>query len=686
MEFLTHAEPTNSGSEKKNVESTHVISLIFITCVLLLAPYCPATAQPIHIPDPKLRSALEIALSKAPGADITQADMASLGALDAFAFGIRDLTGLEFATNLTELHLGFNAISDISPLKNLINLIHLDLHRNRRIRDVSPLKNLTNLTWLSLRGNRISDMSPLRDLTKLTYLHVAYNRISDVSAFKNLTNLTFLDIEAHIISDLSPLENLTNLTYLDFDSNRVSDVSPLAGLTKLTELDASDNQIADVSALKNLINLTYVDLDDNRILDISALQNMTNLGWLDLDDNQNISDISPLQNLIRLEWLDLDHNAISDLSPLENLTNLTYLDLNDNRVSDVFPLRALTNLTQLDLDDNRILDISALQNMKKLTLLDLHDNLIIDVSPLNALINLRVLDLDDNQIVDVSPLVALVNLKVLDLDGNRISDVSPLKNLVNLTVLDLSDNHISDFTPIAGVIKNLMEYDASGQTAPSPIEADVNRDSVVDLTDLVLAAAYYQKPSFADAILSGIHPDVNGDGVIDVRDLVAIAAEIDSGAAAAPLPTEPSQTFNFTVETLKHWIHLAKQLDPQEPQTRRGIVVLNRLLTALNVGEARPKATALLANYPNPFNPETWIPYDLAEDSEVKIDIYNVKGECVRQLSLGFQSAGTYRSQSRAAYWDGQTEFGEFVASGVYFYTFTAGDDFMATGKMLIRK
>ena len=98
-----------------------------------------------------------------------------------------------------------------------------------------------------------------------------------------------------------------------------------------------------------------------------------------------------------------------------------------------------------------------------------------------------------------------------------------------------------------------------------------------------------------------------------------------------------------------------------------------------------PEKTALLPNYPNPFNPETWIPYRLAEAAEVTLTIYTVDGKGVRTLALGHQSAGFYQSRSRAAYWDGRNEVGERVASGVYFYTLTAGD-FAATGKMLILK
>ena len=98
-----------------------------------------------------------------------------------------------------------------------------------------------------------------------------------------------------------------------------------------------------------------------------------------------------------------------------------------------------------------------------------------------------------------------------------------------------------------------------------------------------------------------------------------------------------------------------------------------------------PNTTALHANYPNPFNPETWIPYQLRDAADVQISIYDPRGVLVRQLSLGYQVAGQYLSRSRAAHWDGRNEVGEPVASGLYFYTLTAGD-FSATRKMLIRK
>ena len=101
--------------------------------------------------------------------------------------------------------------------------------------------------------------------------------------------------------------------------------------------------------------------------------------------------------------------------------------------------------------------------------------------------------------------------------------------------------------------------------------------------------------------------------------------------------------------------------------------------------ERLPTQTQLLANYPNPFNPETWIPFELSQDSQVAISIYDVQGQLIRQLELGMVTAGRYISADQAAYWDGKTQAGEAVASGTYFYQLQAGD-YLETKKMVILK
>ena len=234
---------------------------------------------PVTIPDANLRAVLEEALSKSPNAPITPAEMATLTVIYANDKGIRDLTGLEFATNLIHLRLHDNSISDISPLSGLINLTDLDLGGNS-LSDISPLSRLTNLTWLNLNQNSISDISPLSGLTNLTsYLGLGINSISDISPLSGLTNLTWLDLDINSISDLSPLVGLTNLIRLNLDQNSISDLSPLSGLTNLIRLDLAYNSISDISPLSSsLTNLIRLLLVGNRISDISPLVANTGLG------------------------------------------------------------------------------------------------------------------------------------------------------------------------------------------------------------------------------------------------------------------------------------------------------------------------------------------------------------------------------------------------------------------------
>ena len=133
-------------------------------------------------------------------------------------------------------------------------------------------------------------------------------------------------------------------------------------------------------------------------------------------------------------------------------------------------------------------------------------------------------------------------------------------------------------------------------------------------------------------------------------------------------------------EAVQYLLNIACEVDNGSLVFKRIIAMLKGILAAIT-----PNKTALLTNYPNPFNPETWIPYQLAKDGEVTLTISDVKGQVVRTLALGYQPAGVYQEKSRAAYWDGKNVEGERVASGVYFYTLKTGE-FAATRKMLIRK
>ena len=201
-------------------------------------------------------------------------------------------------------------------------------------------------------------------------------------------------------------------------------------------------------------------------------------------------------------------------------------------------------------------------------------------------------------------------------------------------------------------------------------QVDVNRDGVVDVADLVLVASHFGRRAVRRA---NPNPDVNNDGFVDREDLLLVA---DALEAAEDVRAAPA----LATINLQRWILEAKRRNRRDAAFQRGIAVLEQLLTP-----SYPTETALLPNYPNPFNPETWIPYQLVKPEEVIIFIYAADGKLIRTLALGPQNAGIYQNRSRAAYWDGRNAVGEPVASGVYFYTLTTGD-FTATRKMLIRK
>ena len=235
------------------------------------------------------------------------------------------------------------------------------------------------------------------------------------------------------------------------------------------------------------------------------------------------------------------------------------------------------------------------------------------------------------------------------------------------STLTLSDVLLSNSAgkTFAPQIENAKITESTGLTG------DVNGDGTVNIGDLVLVASNLGKTGQNAA-------DVNGDSIVNIADLVLVAGALGTSAAAPSM--HPQSLKMLTTADIKLWLSQAQQLTLTDARSQRGILFLEQLLAVLV-----PKKTALLANYPNPFNPETWIPYHLAKDADVTLHIYAVNGTLVRTLALGHQPAGMYQTRSRAAYWDGKNQIGEPVASGVYFYTITAGD-FTATRKMLIAK
>ena len=600
----------------------------------------------VSIPDPHLAAAIRESIDLAPNDAITTHTMLSLKRFKRFAAlnrGITDLTGLEHAHNLTSLALVGN-----------------------RIADVVPLAELTQLKTLYLRRNRIIDIAPLVELTQLKMLDLSINNITDIAPLAELTQLTTLDLVGNNITDVSPLVELTQLKTLNLGhNNSIIDVSPLAELTQLAELDLRANKIVNVSSLAELIQLKTLDLGRNRIADVSSLAELTQLKTLDLGGN-GIVDVSPLAELTQLKTLDLSFNDIDDVAPLVglNLAGTEWevgLNLRGNRLS-----YASINI-----------HISAIQTKGFEVEFD---NI---AHPVLQKIS------GDNQEafagkVPLSPFV----VKVIDEKGKPMQGVSVTftvnagdRKITDTTTTTDANGHAQTtltlgWTPGINTVHVSVErihseaiFTATVILPENRITTDVNADAVVDVEDLVLVAA-----TIGMTPPEGILPntDVNGDGIVNKEDIALVLAALES------VPASPASV--WIAANLQRWIDKAKQHNISDPTFRQGIAVLEQLLATL-----QPKANALLANYPNPFNPETWIPYQLATPADVSISIYTADGQLVRVLDLGHRQVGIYESRSRAAYWDGRNTLGEPVASGLYFYTLTAGE-FTATRKMLIRK
>ncbi len=205
---------------------------------------------------------------------------------------------------------------------------------------------------------------------------------------------------------------------------------------------------------------------------------------------------------------------------------------------------------------------------------------------------------------------------------------------------------------------------------------DINEDGAINNTDMRLVAADINKSG--DAITNR-RADVDGSGTVDVTDLILVLGNLDADVAAPAIDVD-LKAMDVDFDRVQEQVEVLLASRDRSIAAQRALLYLQHLLAS-----ARPDETVLLANYPNPFNPETWIPYHLAESTDVRVNIYDAQGVLVRVLPLGHQTAGYYTSRSRAAYWDGLNALGERVASGIYFYQLQT-DTVSPMRKMVILK
>ena len=289
---------------------------------------------------------------------------------------------------------------------------------------------------------------------------------------------------------------------------------------------------------------------------------------------------------------------------------------------DTLTQQKMHGLTRLSAPAHGITNLAGLEHAIRLTELDMPGNQIADITPLRNLTTLFRIVLNDNSITNITSLTWLTRLTHLNLSENRIRTIDSLANLIGITELQLQKNQIGNIQPLVGLTR---------------------------LTKLSLSDNQISDVAPLETLTALTQLELSGNTITDLAPLRRLKAE----NASVAIDIEITEDTNNV------------QAAPSAPRV--------------------PVETALFPNYPNPFNPETWIPYQLAKSADVTLTIYDVKGREVRRLALGHQAAGVYYSRGRAAYWDGRNAFGEKVATGLYFYTLTTGE-FNATGKMLIQK
>ena len=319
-------------------------------------------------------------------------------------------------------------------------------------------------------------------------------------------------------------------------------------------------------------------------------------------------------------------DTLLDLSPA-----VTILDANLRAVvrttlgltaDETLTQQKMHGLTRLNAPAHGITNLTGLEHAIRLTELNMPGNQIADITPLRNLTTLFRIVLNDNSITNITSLTGLTRLTHLNLSENRIRTIDSLANLIGISELQLQQNQIGNIQPLVGLTRlTKLSLSENQISNVTPLET---------LTALTLL-------------------DLSGNAITDLAPL----RRLKEKNAAVAIDLDINADINNV------------QGAPAAPRV--------------------PAETTLLSNYPNPFNPETWLPYQLAKPADVTLTIYDVRGREVRRLALGHQAAGVYYNRGRAAHWDGRNEIGEKVASGLYFYTFTAGD-FTATRKLLIRK
>ncbi len=648
--------------------------------------------------------------------------------------GEPDVSTLEGAKNLKELYLLGGGVSDVSPLAKLTGLTRLGVAGNP-VSDISPLATLTGLKWLELSENNISDISPLTKLKNLTWLHIGGNEISDFSPLDgfsedvtiiNHTNPGFPEggpkIEGPWLWVLVPEPDIRSAVLGKLENPNDDllanlDVLAEASGGAVTEVKVSTHGATEGNPVGNSVWYSGTISPTGRnnietVLTAEALagpfvpgviygcvvlysprqQEVTLFAGNDGGGKAWLNGVLVHEKLKGARGEDYQHFVPVTLKEGVNVLLVAtrtggngFWGFNPEAEYTVLNPRVEYAFSQpiIDAGDTFTLEIRAedIYNLAGWQFDIAYDPKILEAVEVN-----------EGDFLKTGGGATFFQRGTIDNRAGKIKGLSSARlgeDGVSGTGTLLS---VTFTAKTAGRTQLRLDNFQLAAITGKPIDAgphevvitvkgeqttgDVNRDGQVSILDMVLVARHLGKTVPANSDV-----DLNGDGIVNILDLILVSQNMGgSNGLAAPSMLSVDSIEGLDPAIIQAWIEQAQVEDDGSLVFQAGIANLQRLLASLV-----PKETALLPNYPNPFNPETWIPYHLANPSDVRITIYDARGTVIRHLDLGHQREGYYTSQSHAAYWDGRNTVGERVASGVYFYTLTAGD-FSATRKMLILK
>ena len=662
------------------------------------------------------------------------AGLINLRRINTWGNPISDLSPLAGLTKLERVDICGADLSDLTPLAKLPNLEELYLAGNG-ISNVSSLTGLTGLTRLGLHGNDISNISALAGLTNLKWLGLDRNDVSDVSPLADLTSLTWLSVYSNNISDLSPLDGLReNIEVFWWHGNPVfpKGAAKIEGPWLWVVLPGTVGgrvENTDFLSEESGGEVTEVEIATHGATEGKSVGDAV---WtsqrLPPSGENNIEDM--LNTVIRDGTI---YGSVSLYSPREQKTTMyvggdrgVRVWLNGTAIYERF--------SEISFDDYTAFFPVTLKQGWNVLLVACHtvgngffgfepgtdyavatpgvgytfsqtpihtgDTFTLDISA-ETVFDLAGWQFDIAFAPAILEAISVSEGNFLKTGGTTFFQNGSIDNAVGkitgLSAARLSTQGVTGTGVLLQVrfkaksggetelaLQNFQFGSVTGESilaGPHQIRiavegrlatGDVNRDGVVSILDMILVAQQLGK-----RVSAGSAADVNGDGVVSILDLIRIAQGIgNTTVSGAPAIGADS----VDAAMIEAWLAQARLADDGSLVFKQGIENLQALLRSLI-----PEQTTLLPNYPNPFNPETWIPYNLAEPADVQLTIYDVKGELVRRLDLGYQQPGYYINRAKAAYWDGRNEVGERVASGLYFYTLAAGD-FSATRKTVILK